>query len=65
MTPLTTAKLILALAGIAVFFYGWNAGIPPLRWIGIALVAAAVLLRFLPRPRGPGDSGRKGPITPG
>ena len=54
MTPVTTAKLILAVAGIAVFFYGWNNGLPPLRWIGIALVAAAVLLRFLPgRPRPP------------
>ena len=53
MTPVTTAKLILAVAGIAVFFYGWNNGLPPLRWIGIALVAAAVLLRFLPGRRRP------------
>jgi predicted membrane metal-binding protein len=62
MTPLTTAKLVLAFAGIAVFFYGWNKGLAPLRWIGIALVAAAVLLRFFSRPRGPE---RKGPIAPG
>ena len=61
MNPLTTAKLVLAAAGIAVFFYGWNGGVPQLRWVGIALVAAAVLLRFLPRPKGPD---RRGPIAP-
>jgi drug/metabolite transporter (DMT)-like permease len=61
MTPLTMAKLILAVAGIAIYFYGWNSALPPLRWIGIALVAAGVLLRFLPRPKGPD---REGPNTP-
>ena len=49
MTPLTVAKLVLALAGIVVYFYGYQSGIDALRWVGIALVVAAVLLRFVSR----------------
>ena len=53
MTPVTIAKLVLAVAGLAVFYYGWQSGQQEVRWIGIGLVFAAVLLRFLVRPRPP------------
>ena len=47
------AKLVFAVAGIAVFGLGirWNhAGV---RWAGIALVAVAWAMRFLRSGRGP------------
>ena len=53
MTPITIAKLVLAVAGIVVFVYGWQAGLQQVRWVGIGLVFAAVLLRFLGRRRPP------------
>jgi protein-S-isoprenylcysteine O-methyltransferase Ste14 len=40
------AKLVLAVAGLLVFFSGAQFGFGWLRWAGIALVAAAWLLRF-------------------
>lgn len=40
------AKIVLALAGLLVFFSGAKLGFGWLRWAGIALVAAAWLLRF-------------------
>ena len=46
MTPMTTAKVALALAGILVWGMGVRLANPSLRWIGIGLIAAAVLLRF-------------------
>ena len=64
MTPITIAKLVLAVAGIAVFYYGWQTGQQPVRWIGIGLVFAAVLLRFLGRRRPPGEPERRGPVAP-
>ena len=51
MTPITVAKLVLALAGIAVFFYGWQTGQQEVRWVGIGLVFVAVLMRFVGRGR--------------
>lgn len=54
MNPLSVAKLVLAAAGIAVFFLGMRIGVGALRWTGIALVAAAWLLRFASR-RTPDD----------
>jgi Zn-dependent membrane protease YugP len=48
MTPVTVAKLTLALAGLLVFGYGVRADLPVIRWIGVGLVAVAVLLRFVP-----------------
>jgi hypothetical protein len=64
MTPIAIAKLVLAAAGIAVFYYGWQTGQQPVRWIGIGLVFAAVLLRFLRR-RPRGEPERRGPVAPG
>jgi hypothetical protein len=46
---LNTLKLSLAAAGIAVFLLGTRAGSQAMRWTGIALVAAAWLLRFVGR----------------
>lgn len=44
--PVQTAKVVLALVGLAVFFAGTRTGFGWLRWAGIALVAIAWLLRF-------------------
>lgn len=49
MKPVSAAKLVLAAAGVVVFFLGVRVGIGALRWTGIALVAAAWLLRFTAR----------------
>jgi hypothetical protein len=52
MSPITTAKLALAAIGLIVWGYGYRVDDPALRWVGIAFLAAAVLLRFW-RPRRP------------
>jgi len=49
MTQLTSAKLILAASGLIIWGYGINSGQAVLRWVGIALLAAAVILRFVGR----------------
>jgi len=49
VTQVQLAKLVLAVAGIVVFFFGIRTGIDVLRWTGIVLVAAAFLLRFVGR----------------
>lgn len=46
MISVYRAKLVLAMAGLLVFFTGAKYGFDWLRWAGIALVAAAWLLRF-------------------
>lgn len=47
------AKVALALLGMFIWGYGVQARDSRVRWLGIALLAAAFLLRFLvPRPRG-------------
>ena len=51
MTPLTVAKLALALMAAILFAYGVRTDIPPLRWAAIAFLVAAVLLRFFDRNR--------------
>ena len=53
MTPLTTLKITLAVVGVMVFGYGVRADSTGIRWAGIALVAAAVVLRFVPGDRTP------------
>ena len=52
--PVLIARLTLAFAGLLVFGYGVRADLPTVRWIGIALVLVAVLLRFV----------RSGPTRP-
>lgn len=55
MSAPTIAKLVLAAAGLAVFLLGVRVQVDAVRWTGIALVAAAWLLRFVARTprRGP------------
>lgn len=48
--PVHRAKIVLAMAGLLVFFTGAKLGFDWLRWAGIALVAAAWLLRFYKGP---------------
>ena len=53
MTERTTAKLVIAVVGVAVFLTGVRLELEVVRWIGIGLVAVAFLLRFIGRKRGP------------
>lgn len=48
MSPSLIAKIALALAGLLCFLLGVRTGLDVLRWSGIALVAVAWLLRFIP-----------------
>ena len=47
LNPVLVARLALSVAGLLVFGYGVRADLPTVRWIGIALVLVAVLLRFV------------------
>lgn len=49
MTQVTSAKLILAASGLIIWGYGINTGQEVLKWVGIALLTAAVVLRFVGR----------------
>ena len=49
MSQLTIAKLALAIAGIVVWWYGVQAANRMLTWVGVGLLATAVVLRFLGR----------------
>jgi hypothetical protein len=40
-------KIACALAGVGIFAYGVRSEDPVVRWVGIALVIAAFLLRFV------------------
>lgn len=42
-------KLVLAAAGILILIWGLRADDTMIRWIGIGLLAASVLLRFVPK----------------
>ncbi|MBL0172474.1 MAG: hypothetical protein IPP90_17525 [Gemmatimonadaceae bacterium] len=50
-------RLLLLVAGAAAFGVAMRSGMEWLRWVGIALVAAALLLRFASR-REKGDGRR-------
>lgn len=47
MTAVQVAKVVMAIAGLAVFLTGVRLNQDLFRWIGIGLVAAAWMLRFL------------------
>ena len=49
MTPMTIAKLTLALIAAILFMLGMRGDSPELRWAAIAFLALAVLLRFVDR----------------
>jgi hypothetical protein len=51
MTVFSHLKLGLASIGVVLFGYGVRVDHEPLRWIGIAFLLAAALLRFLERRR--------------
>ena len=51
MTPMTIAKLTLALIAAILFLLGLRGDSPELRWAAIAFLALAVLLRFVDRLR--------------
>ena len=56
MSALTQLKLGLAFIGLVLFGYGVRGDMEQMRWIGIAFLAAAAILRFV----GPRSS-RRGP----
>ena len=47
MDRITVAKVALALAGVGIFAYGIRAEDTIMRWVGIACVVVAFLLRFV------------------
>jgi hypothetical protein len=49
MSRVTVAKIALAAGGVAIFFWAVRIDSQRLRWVGIACVAAAWLLRFVGR----------------
>ena len=49
MNQATTTKLVLAAAGLMSWGYGIQSGQPFPKWLGIAMLAAAVVLRFVKR----------------
>ncbi len=49
MTPVTIAKLLLAIVGVLIFFVGVRNDQDLLRWIGIGCAAVAWGLRFVER----------------
>ena len=53
MTPMTTAKIALALMAAVLFALGVRTGYPQLRWAAIAFLTLAVLLSFFDRSRRP------------
>ena len=57
MTLLTTAKLAAATVGVMLLAWGMRADEPTIRWVGIAFLAAAFLLRFAGRVREPPEDG--------
>jgi hypothetical protein len=51
VTPLTTARLGLLLAGIALFIYSMRTGVEWARLAAIGLLVLAVVIRFVDRYR--------------
>ena len=50
MDRVTVLKIAFALAGVGIFAYGVRSEEAIVRWVGIAFVVAAFLLRFLKKP---------------
>ena len=49
---LQTMRLVVAAVGVAIWGYGYSADNDRIRWVGIAVLAISLLLRFF-RPRKP------------
>ena len=56
MDRITVLKIALALAGVGIFAFGVRSDDPIVRWVGIACVIAAFLLRFVKK-RVPDEEG--------
>lgn len=52
MTPITTARLIVALIAALLLGYGIRVDDPAVRWAGIGFLVAALLMRFLGKREG-------------
>ena len=56
MSTITWVKLAVAVLGITIWAYGFSQDDSVIRWIGIAVIAIAALMRFYrPGPRTPPD----------
>jgi hypothetical protein len=54
MMTVTWVRFVVAASGLVVWGYGYRVDDANIRWVGIALLAVSVLLRFWPRrPRPP------------
>ena len=51
MTPLTTWRVTIAIVGLAIFGYGVRTDNDMIRWVGIACLVVAFLLRFVAKSR--------------
>ena len=49
MTRILIARLVLMAVGVLVWGYGQRADLPEIRIAGMAILAVALLLRFLPK----------------
>ena len=57
MTRATQIKITLVVAGLAIWAFGARTGDGVARWVGIALIAMAFVIRFVKRPdRGDPDA---------
>ena len=50
MDRITVLKIALALAGVGIFAFGVRSDETLVRWVGIACVVVAFLLRFVKKP---------------
>ena len=51
-----TMRLAIAAVGIAIWVYAYRVNDERIRWVGVAVLAVAVLMRFF-APRKPKDTG--------
>lgn len=58
MTTMTRIKLAITIMALVFFVAGMRTGVEWQRWVGIALLALAVALRFVGRARTMDDSDR-------
>jgi hypothetical protein len=55
MTRYTRIKILLAGIGLAVLLWGIRVDDSSIRWVGMGVLAASVLMRFLPKRLREGD----------
>jgi hypothetical protein len=47
VTPLTSWQAVIGVAGLVVFGYGMRTQSSAIRWVGIAVLALAAVIRFI------------------